>query len=71
MTQRPGRGEIFVRGKYDDGRWGNIDVFDLDDESFRAVILGVLRHAFVGLVPDVDPPPLRAKEGLRRETDDD
>jgi len=36
------RGQIFVRGINRDGKWGTLDVLDLDSLSFRAFILDVL-----------------------------
>jgi hypothetical protein len=42
------RGQVFVRGQRADGTWGNVDAFDLDDESFRAFVLEILSRA--GLV---------------------
>ena len=35
------RGQVFVQAQDDSGRWGNADVFDLDDESFRAWVVWV------------------------------
>jgi len=36
------RGQVFVRATTKEGKWGNVDVFDLDDESFRAFVLQYL-----------------------------
>ena len=58
------RGEVFVRALGKDGKWDAIDVFDLDDESFRAFILDKL--ALVGCFfritePQGDPITLKEK----------
>ena len=71
VRQRPGRGQIFFRARYDDGSWGAVDVFDLDDESFRAIVLDALQDVFISLSPEAAPDPLRAKPGLAKEADDD
>jgi hypothetical protein len=47
------RGQVFVRGRTKDDRWGNIDVLDLDDESFRAFVVEMLIRA--GLVCSLNP----------------
>ena len=39
------KGQVFVRGKKKNGRWGNIDVMDLDEYSFRRFILTLLNRA--------------------------
>ena len=33
------RGQCFVLGQRRSGKWDNIDVLDLDEESFRAFVL--------------------------------
>jgi len=33
------KGQVFVRAKMNDGSWGNVDILDLNDESFRAFII--------------------------------
>lgn len=39
------RGQVFVRAQDETGRFGSADVLDLDGESFRAFVLGVLFRA--------------------------
>lgn len=36
------RNQVFVRAKWPEGGWGSVDVFDLDDESFRAFVVEIL-----------------------------
>jgi len=36
------RGQVFVRALQADGKWGNVDVLDLDEISFRAFIIDKL-----------------------------
>lgn len=47
------RGQIFTRAKVD-GIWQNVDVLDLDDESFKLFILDFLHRAgfLVGVKPE-------------------
>ena len=33
------RQQVFVRAIKANGKWGSVDVFDLDDESFRAFVV--------------------------------
>ena len=33
------RGEVLVRAQDDTNKWGNADVLDLDDASFRAFVI--------------------------------
>lgn len=49
------REQVFVRALNKDGKWDNIDIFDLDDESFRAVIVNKLMDAglLIGLKDEV------------------
>lgn len=66
------RGQVFVRAKFDDGRWGNCDIFDLDEESFRAFVIDrlILLGARIVRLPDEDPTverEFRAKDGVERE----
>lgn len=42
------RRQVLVRAIKADGKWGSVDVLDLDDESFRAFVLDKLYSA--GLV---------------------
>ena len=37
--------QIFFRAQDESGAWGAADIFDLNDESFRAVISELLRTA--------------------------
>jgi hypothetical protein len=67
--------QVFVRAFFDDGRVGNCDVLDLDDESFRAFVAGVLFRA--GLVTGIrdahvegEHIKLRARPGVPRERED-
>ncbi len=58
------RGQVFVRAIDPGGKWGPADLLDLDDESFRAVILHKLLEVglFVGIKEetiDGDPITLR------------
>jgi hypothetical protein len=45
---------VFVRAVDDTGRWGTSDVLDLDDESFRVFVAGMLMRAGIacGLADD-------------------
>ena len=36
------RGDVLVRANDPDGTWGNVDVLDLDEESFRRWIAGLI-----------------------------
>ena len=36
------RGQVFVRAKKNDGHWGNVDIFDLDEDSWRCLIVSRL-----------------------------
>jgi len=36
------RGQVFVRALDPEGKWGNADVLDLTDESFRVFVVGRL-----------------------------
>lgn len=67
MSEFIGRGRLFFRAQYDDGRWGSVDVHDLDDESFRAVVLGPLSECFTLVLTDDDELSLLAKPGLKKE----
>ena len=67
MSAPATRDSIFIRAQYDDDSWGNVDVFDLDDDSFRAVVLGALAGCFCALTPEKPPLPLRAKPGIKKE----
>jgi len=64
------RGQIFVRALNYEGKWDSVDVLDLDEESFRRWLLGIVgegkRIAGVGLDTNVEPTPLKQKipEGL-------
>jgi hypothetical protein len=42
------RQQVLVRAIKTDGKWGSVDVLDLDEESFRAFVLDKLYSA--GLV---------------------
>jgi len=33
------KGQVLVRAIQADGKWGNVDVLNLDEESFRAFVL--------------------------------
>jgi len=33
------RGQVFVRALNKEGKWDSVDIFDLDDESFRVLIV--------------------------------
>lgn len=47
------RGQVFVRAKDQAGRWGTCDVLDLDEVSFRAWVVDVLRrHGMVAALKD-------------------
>lgn len=68
------RKQIFVRALDETGRFGNADIFDLDDESFRAVVVQFMfnANALVGLKEDFVEEPkiqLRLKPGLRHQKD--
>lgn len=39
------RGQIFIRAQDEAGKWGAADIFDLDEESFRRVIVSRLAEA--------------------------
>lgn len=39
------REQVFVRALNKKGEWDNIDIFDLDNDSFRAVIVNKLIDA--------------------------
>lgn len=56
------RGQVFVRAKDPEGKWGNADVLDLDETSWRAWILEIWlmkTDAVVSLKPEfVDGPEL-------------
>ena len=41
------REQVFVRAMNKDGKWDSVDIFDLDDISFRAVIVNKLVDAGV------------------------
>lgn len=47
------RGQVFVRAQDPNGKWGNADVLDLDDDSFKAFVVSQLIQAgfVVGLHP--------------------
>lgn len=49
------RGQVFVRGINKEGEWGNIDVLNLDDRSFKVFILDRLfkNGLVVGLKDEV------------------
>jgi hypothetical protein len=36
------RNQCFVRAQDENGRWKNVDVLDLDDESFRRFVISIL-----------------------------
>lgn len=42
------REQVFVRALNKDGKWDSVDIFDLDDTSFRALIIDKLMD--VGLL---------------------
>ena len=39
------RGQVFVRGRDPNGKWGAIDVLDLDEPSFRAFVMEMFKRA--------------------------
>lgn len=45
------RKQVFVRAVDESGKHGAADVLDLDDDSFRAFVVGMLFH--VGLVTGI------------------
>lgn len=51
------RGQVFVRAVDANGKYGNADVFDLDDESFKAFVVWMLvRVGAVFCLPDPSGP---------------
>jgi hypothetical protein len=59
---------VFVRGQLRDGSIGNIDVLDLDDASFRAFVVDMLRRA--GLVVAIKSEMLESDHLTYRERTD-
>ena len=55
------RGRIFIRAKDSTGRWGSADIFDLDEDSFRAVLLDRLDGLFVSMSSDEPHIELKTK----------
>lgn len=41
------RGQVFVRATDETGRWGTVDVLDLDEDSFRAFVVETFVRAEV------------------------
>lgn len=39
------KGQVFVRAIKADGQWGNVDVLDLDEQSFRRFVTTSLNGA--------------------------
>ncbi len=51
MTMK--RGQYFVRAKLANGEWGNVDILDLDETSFRAFLIDrYFADDLVGILPD-------------------
>ena len=45
--------QVFVRAKSPAGKWGNHDVLDLDEQSFRAFVIEMFkRHGMVVHIKD-------------------
>lgn len=51
------RGQVFVRAKSPSGIWGNHDILDLTDETFKAYIVDTLLRGghLLGIKPDLIP----------------
>jgi len=61
------RGEVWIRATNAEGtKWGAVDVFDLDDDSFRAWVVDKLTQigCVVRVKVDGQQMCLRAKEGV-------
>jgi hypothetical protein len=68
------RGQVFARAQDETGRWGSADIFDLDEESFRAFIVGVLFRSglVVGFKDELcagQQLPCRTRPGFRFDED--
>lgn len=69
------RGQVFVRARDETGKLGSADVLDLDDLSFRALIVEILvrTQLVTGLREDLcegERIALKTKRGIRFEEDD-
>jgi len=63
------RGQVFVRAEDENGRRGTVDVLDLDEESFRVLVIDTMVAAglLVGIIDElVDGKmiKLRVKKGV-------
>jgi len=60
-----GKGQVFVRAKTKEGKFGNVDVLDLDDESFRRVVMSIFANngQIVYLTMNTEQAPLTQKKG--------
>ena len=63
------RGQVLVRALKTNGKWGNVDVLDLDDESFRAWIVDKLleQGSVIGLRTPYPPIKGESERILLRE----
>lgn len=70
------RNQVFCRAYDETGKIGNADVFDLDEESFRAFVIGILMRCevVVGIKDefvDGNHLKLRMKPGILHKRDED